>query len=108
MATQRLLLDQGSINETILETEDDHLIVTNRTPGWVNQAVLDQNKIDRDQGNNRLAKGRHAARVPVGLRAQWRREWEANHSDSFKWTTYLVMKINQSDYKHLRTGVRSL
>ena len=109
MATDRLRLDNpNEISQTFLETEDDQLIVTQHQPAWVNQAVLDQNAIDRSQGVNTMALGRHAARIPTGLRDMWRKEWQRGHADKWKWTTFLTMKLNSSDYKHLRTGVNQL
>lgn len=76
--------------------------------GRATQAILDQNARDRAEGHNPHAIGRHAARVPLTLLESWRQDWKRNHKDKWEWSTFLAMKLNSADYKHLRTGVSKL
>ena len=106
--TRLLLDDKDPTTRTYFHEEGGEFFIHEHTPGFVNQAILDQNAEDRKEGNNPLATGRHAARIPLQLRDAWRTDWEQNHSDKWKWGTFLTMKINNPDYKLLRTGVNHL
>lgn len=109
MATTKLLLDDTGDTRTYAHLSDDgELILDPHTDDRVVKAILDQNHEDRATGSNRMAHGRHAARVPRQWREQWRKEWKKYHSDKFSWTEYLVMQLNKSENKHMLTGVRSV
>lgn len=53
---------------------------------------------------NRKAFMRPAATIPALVRYRWREEWEKYHSDKWEWMTYLIMKINSSDYAKFRNS----
>lgn len=51
---------------------------------------------------NRRAASRIGARVPIETYNAWRDEWRRHHADRWEWPTFLVMRLNDSDYKYLR------
>jgi hypothetical protein len=72
-------------------------------PGKTVQKLLDENHRLRQDGFNKKAHGRIAARVPMVMLYEWQKEWRQTYRKDWTWKTYLAMKINSRDYAHLRT-----
>ena len=92
-----------------IHVSDDELITEEFTPTAVEKALLDNAKHLRDDlAPNRHAAFRHAAHIPINTYMGWKKEWKEKWADTYSWSTFEVMKINSSDWKNLRTGVKRL
>lgn len=74
------------------------------TPSKVENEILDSCAKLRGIQQNSKGGLRHAARVPIGLHQQWRKEWEEKYRDTWEWMTFKVMKLNSREFQNLRTG----
>ncbi|MEE4302454.1 MAG: hypothetical protein V2J24_23645 [Pseudomonadales bacterium] len=106
----RHVLGRSEYSESSLVFEDDFVYTVETQPGPVIGAIIDHCKRIANDRSSIVTKamGRPAATVPRVTREEWRKEWKKRHSDRLKWPEYLVMKLNSSDHKYLRTGVRRL
>ena len=97
MASRKLKFHDG-ITESEVHFNEDDTIDVKRTQkvDWIDSFRHESEFI------NRKAQGRIAARVPMDLHLAWVREWKEKHSDKWELQTFLAMKVNSPDYKHLR------
>lgn len=92
-----------------IHVDDDELITQEFTPTAVETAILDHAKHLRDDLSPRKGAGfRHAAVIPLNTYEIWKQEWREKYSQVYTWATFETMKINSSDNKNLRTGVKRL
>ena len=106
--SKRVSLGYSGPIETRLHFDGDVMVSEDIMHGRQVQAILDQNQRDRSMGHRGHTAGRHAARIPMPMLADWYQDWERNHSDKWEWMTFLTSKINSRDYSKLRTGVDKL
>lgn len=98
-----MLSDNGVIQNHIA-VSDDELICRDVMPGHHVQTILDANaRVRNDNAHNRKAQGRLAARIPITLWSEWRKEWRTKYRQYSTWQTFLAIKINNRDYSYLRT-----
>lgn len=101
---KNLILSDNGVIQTRLSIEGDELITQDVMSAQGVQSILDHNKrVSNDRMHNPQAKGRLAASIPAPLYYSWKKEWNEKHRDKWAWKTYLVSKINNPDYKYLRT-----
>ena len=106
---RRILLDASPTGvQHFAHVSDNELITEEFTPTSVEQEVLDHAHTLRGLEQSRHSPMRHAATIPMGTYAIWRKEWQQKHADKWTWKTWLVMRLNSSDNKNLRTGVNRL
>lgn len=86
---------------------DDELITEEFTPSAVDAAVVDNCKL-LSSLTQRKGQMQWAGQIPINLYQKWRKEWRQKHSDSWTWKTFLVMRMNSSEYKDLRDRGRRL
>ena len=94
-----------------IHVSDDELITEEFTPTSVENEILAHAKHLRDDLAPNTGPGigmRHAAVIPINTYTIWKQEWQKHYSDTFTWATFETMKINSSDNKNLRTGVRRI
>lgn len=97
-----ILSDNGVIQNHI-HVNDDELVCRDVMPGHHVQTILDLNKATRnDQLFNRAAEGRLAARIPLPLYTEWRKQWRETRRQHCTWQTFLAAKINDRNYSYLR------
>lgn len=96
----------GAVRNIVSVSDDGEMICRDVQTGAENDAILDsvaqvRNSFDiRDQ---RTAYGYIAARIPITLWQNWRREWMTKYRQYWTWQTFEVMKLNSRDYSYLRT-----
>ena len=104
---KRILLDKaetGVEHYVDIDSDGNGFTTVEYTPGHVEQTILDSCHAVRDLRQSGKSKMRLAARVPIGVHALWRKEWEEKYQDTWSWMTFKVMKLNSRDYENLRTG----
>ena len=73
------------------------------------QAILDENAAMRNMPQARsIRSGYLAARIPVTIYYEWKKDWRANHRDKWTWHTYLAMKVNSRDWCKLKVNERRM
>ena len=101
----RLLLDNNALAATFMHFDGDQFVIENKPHVAAEKAVLEQNQRMRNSSPNRLAHGRLAASVPVGLNAAWKREWQqSGYAKTMDWMAFKIMKLNDRNYSYLRTS----
>lgn len=99
-----LLSHTGAVvSEMHVEENTNTLHFTETMPGEVVGQILDANHEKRRDGHNKKAEGRHVASMPSTLWWSWKKEWKANASNAMTWQEFLVKKLNDPHYAHLRT-----
>ena len=95
--------------EHYIHVSDDELITEEFTPTAVDDTILKHAKHIRDDIVPKSMGGmRHAAVIPINTYMAWKKEWRETFADVYTWSTFETMKINSSDNKNLRTGVKRL
>ena len=103
------LSDNGAVENIVSFNDDGEMVMRDVMSSARVEAVLDGNAHLRNHGiRNPKAHGRHAARIPITMWHEWRKEWKARHSDKWTWQTYLAGKLADPDYALLRTGVKEI
>lgn len=106
---ERMNLGSNGATFTELCFEDDMAITREVMPGRHVQAILDSTQRLRSAPPPAKRLGSMAARVPMTLRNEWRKEWKKTRgSHGLKWGEYLVMKLNSADFKFLRAQEKLL
>ena len=108
---RKFLLDRsvtGVEHYAHVDHDGEELIIEEFTPTKVESEVLDHAHKLRGLTQNKGRAFRHAATIPIGTHAIWKKEWQQKWSDKWTWPTYLAMKLNSADNKNLRTGVKRL
>ncbi len=82
-----------------LYVSDDALVIQDEMDA---QPIIDANAEMRN-GAGMGRNGYLAARIPVTIYYEWRKDWRRNHSDKWEWKTYLAQKLNSKDWLKLRT-----
>jgi hypothetical protein len=84
--------------KTEMRVEDDGIVVkrTQRV-----DHIIDSLR-EQSETVNRKASGRIGARIPIETYMNWKAEWKRHHADRWEWKTFLVMRLNDADYKYLR------
>lgn len=97
--------DNWNGTQTWAKEEDGVLYTSDVQSGKTIQAILDENHRRRQLGRkpNSLARGRLVASVPATVHYEWVKDWKTRHRDKWTWETYVAMKLNDRNYKYLRT-----
>lgn len=97
----------GGVRNIVSVNEDGELVTRDVQSGAVMDHILDANAQARNEfdldGPNREAVGYLAARIPIVIWQNWRREWMEKYSDAWTWQTFEVMKLNSRDFSYLKT-----
>lgn len=106
---ERLNLGTNGITFSELCFEDDLVVTREVMPARHVQTILDSTQRLRSEHLPEKRLGSMAARVPVTLRNEWRKEWRKTRGDhGMRWGDYLVMKINSTDFAKLRAQDKRL
>ena len=103
---KRLLLDvspTGVQHSVEIDHDGDSMLAIEHTPTLVENEILDSNARLRSLHQRRSA-FQHAARIPINTYNAWKREWQQHWSDTYTWPQFEVIKLNNRDNCHLRTG----
>ena len=97
----------GGVRNIVSVNEEGTLIARDVQEGHVMDQILDANAQARnrfvlDRGD-RQAYGYLAARIPIVIWQNWRREWKEKYAKYWTWQTFEVMKLNSRDFSYLRT-----
>lgn len=105
-----LTISNSGLIQTRLHVDDDEIITEDVMPARVVGRILDENTRLRNLGRNPnpRAHGRLAARIPLPIYHNWRREWRQKYAQDWTWQTFLAMKINDRDWAKLKTNERRL
>lgn len=105
MSTREQL--EGGVRNIISVNDEGELVVRDVQDGKVLDEILDANAQARNNfkldGPGRSAYGYLAARIPIVIWQNWRREWNEKYRQYWTWQTFEVMKLNSRDYSYLRT-----
>jgi len=96
----------GAVRNVVSVSDEGEIVARDiQTP-----AELDRIKDSCAQARNeyditgqRTAYGYIAARVPIVIWQNWRREWQQKYRNDWTWQTFEVMKLNSRDFSYLRT-----
>ena len=97
----------GGVENIISVNDDGEIVARDVQSAAVNTSIVDQNKRMRSQlrstgASNFMERGKLAARIPITLFQNWRREWEARHKDQWTWQTFLISRVNSREFDDLR------
>ena len=97
----------GGIQNIISVNDDGELVTRDVQSGPVLEKILDANAQARNEfvldSGDRDAYGYLAARIPIVMWQNWRREWMEKYRQYWTWQTFEVMKLNSRDFSYLRT-----
>ena len=96
----------GGVQNVVSVNDDGEIVARDIQSAEVNTHIVDENKRMRSamrDGINRLAEGgKLAARIPITLFQNWRREWDKSYRDSVTWQTFLASRVNDREFDDLR------
>jgi len=99
-----LSYNEGGVQNMVGCNDDGDMVCIDRQSAAVNQEILDSCREMRNnpEYRNPKAEGYIAARVPITLWVNWRRDWQSRYSKYWTWQTYLVMKRNSTEFSQFR------
>lgn len=96
----------GGVKNVVSVNDDGEIVARDIQSAEVNTHIVDSNKRMRSamrSGVNRLQEGgKLAARIPITLFQNWRREWDTTYRNSFTWQTFLASRVNDREFDALR------
>lgn len=101
-----LPLSNDGVIETRWHTNDEEVVVESIQDV---QPILDANMASQNDEVNPAAIGRHAARIPVTVLREWKKEFERRYKIGYYQAPnevrqkFLFAKLNDRDYARLRT-----
>lgn len=101
----------GVTNHAHYDDTEREIILEERQSGAANQATLDEAANFRRaeaEGGKRHQQGVKAASIPITMWWEWKTEWRQHCKDLCTWQTYLLKRINDAEYKKLRTTNQKL
>ena len=98
--------NEGGVQNVVSVNDDGELVTRDIQSGAVIQVILDSCKEMRDMHSNMPpsmwgnedGQGYIAARVPITIWTNWRKEWQEKFRDYFTWQTFEIMKLNSREY----------
>ena len=100
----------GGVQNVISVNEDGDLICRDIQSKAVNTVIADSaaemrllnSNLPKDQYGNPDAQGYIAARIPITIWTNWRREWDKKYRAYFSWQAYELMMINSPEFAEYR------
>lgn len=104
---QKLLLDVAPTGvQHSIDTDEDGFYAVEHTPTIVEDEILDECAKLRGLHQTGTGNLKLAAKVPILLYYQWKKEWREKYSDTWSWPVFETMKINNRDHEKMRTGYK--
>ena len=97
---------EAGIRNMVSVSDDGELVARDVQDGKVLDKILDANAQARNNftlDGERTSYGYLAARIPIVIWQNWRREWMEKYRQYWTWQTFEVMKLNSRDFSYLRT-----
>ena len=96
----------GGVQNVVSVNDDGEIVCRDVQSAQVNTQIVDDNKrmrsAVRDNTSTLKDGSKLAARIPITLFQNWRREWESQYKDVFTWHTFLVSRVNSREFDDLR------
>lgn len=104
MSYKHITLSNNGVIETRVSVNDDELVSRDIMSARNVQQILDDNqRVRNDNPHNKKAQGVMAARIPLPLFHEWKKEWKTGFNQDMTWHQFLLRRINDRDYGQLRT-----
>lgn len=100
----------SGVRNIVSISDDGEIVTRDIQTGDVIQVILDecarlrQLTANMPPGSpaNPDATGYIAAKVPIVIWQNWRREWASKYRDYFTWQTFEVMKLNSREFRRFK------
>ena len=101
---RRLSVNEGGVENWVGVSEENELVCMDVQSAAVNQQILDSCKEMRNSPHlrNPEAKGHIAARLPITMWVNWRREWMRFYQSYYTWQGFLLSRLNRPEFAGFR------